>query len=402
MRGRLCVIGGLLLAASQALASEGAPLTLDDVIGLSRAQTPSVRVARARVREAEAGLVGARALQAENPTLGAALGPRWTGRRTTDIELGLSVPIELGGKRSRRIQVAESAATHEKYAAAETGRHAAGGAVAAYFQALHAERVLALAQERVALAEELARTAVARQQAGDIAPFEVNLAEAEIARASSQVASARAQVARARAELAATLGVESLGDRRLAGDLADRSRLDARSDAGEDLPGVKAARAGIALAAAERALADTGRWPELSLRVTYAQEEDAELVVGGFSVTLPIFERGQGARARARARQALAQVELEGAQRAAAAATEGARAAHASAVEAVEILQTKGQPKAIANEAMARESYRAGKIDLAALLLIRRDALDTRREYVDRLLEAALAAADLWVAVGAP
>ena len=49
---------------------------------------------------------------------------------------------------------------------------------------------------------------------------------------------------------------------------------------------------------------------------------------------------------------------------------------------------------------MVRESYRAGKMDLPALLLVRRDLLETRREYLDRLLDAALAGIDLAVARG--
>jgi hypothetical protein len=35
------------------------------------------------------------------------------------------------------------------------------------------------------------------------------------------------------------------------------------------------------------------------------------------------------------------------------------------------------------------------------LLVIRREVLDTRREHLDRLLAAALAAVDLWIARGA-
>jgi cobalt-zinc-cadmium efflux system outer membrane protein len=68
----------------------------------------------------------------------------------------------------------------------------------------------------------------------------------------------------------------------------------------------------------------------------------------------------------------------------------------------VALLEKRALPRALDNEALAREAHRAGKIDLAAFLLIRRDALDVRREHLDRLLDAALAGIDLWVAVGAP
>jgi len=65
------------------------------------------------------------------------------------------------------------------------------------------------------------------------------------------------------------------------------------------------------------------------------------------------------------------------------------------------LLEKDGLPRQQENEALARESYRAGKINLATLLLVRREALDTRREYLERLLEAADAGVNLAAAVGA-
>ena len=45
----------------------------------------------------------------ENPAIEALVGPRWAGGRSTDTEIALSVPIELGGKRGKRLRVAEAA-----------------------------------------------------------------------------------------------------------------------------------------------------------------------------------------------------------------------------------------------------------------------------------------------------
>ena len=63
-------------------------------------------------------------------------------------------------------------------------------------------------------------------------------------------------------------------------------------------------------------------------------------------------------------------------------------------------LDEQGLPLAVQNEQMSGESYKAGKIDLSTLLLVRREALDTRRERLDRQLEAALAGVELSSAMG--
>ncbi|MBA2538368.1 MAG: hypothetical protein H0V17_01930 [Deltaproteobacteria bacterium] len=81
---------------------------------------------------------------------------------------------------------------------------------------------------------------------------------------------------------------------------------------------------------------------------------------------------------------------------------DSARATYAAALSAAEILENEAVPLSIENETAASASYRAGKIDLGALLVIRREVLDTRREHLDRLLDAAVAGVDLWIARGAP
>jgi cobalt-zinc-cadmium efflux system outer membrane protein len=141
--------------------------------------------------------------------------------------------------------------------------------------------------------------------------------------------------------------------------------------------------------------------PEVSLRWNYGHEDGQSVERRGLAVTVPLFNLGQGERGEARARRERARVELESRQVAAATEAEAARAAYSTAVEAAHQLGERGVPRALETEAMARESYRAGKMDLPAVLVVRREALDTRREYLDRLLEAALSGIDLAVATGA-
>ena len=95
-----------------------------------------------------------------------------------------------------------------------------------------------------------------------------------------------------------------------------------------------------------------------------------------------------------------AQIAAEVRQAAISAEIEGTRNAYDAAVEAVRRLETDGLVLQQENESLAGESYRAGKINLSTLLQVRRDALETRREYLERLLEAADAGVELASANG--
>lgn len=393
----------VLLAAGSARGDGARSLTFDDVVALARSQAPVVRMADADVNVERGRRAGARVLSADNPVLSGGLGSRWGDERTTDRDLTLSVPIELGGQRGKRIAAADADVRLANERTGEVRRRAAGQAAEAYFAVLFARGTLALARERQELAERLVQTARARKDAGDAAEFEVNLARGELSRARSGVASAQRRVASARTQLATVLGLGSMQGATVTGALDDRgfvaldisAQVDGRTD-------VRAARARVSAASARVTLADTKRWPALSFQLGYAREESADIAFGGLAITLPLFDRGQGERAEARAQRHRAELEVELTERAASAQIEGAREAYVAAVAAVEEMKDTALPLAIENERMARESYAAGKLELPAMLVVQREALDTRVEYLERLLEAALAAVDLWVALGAP
>jgi cobalt-zinc-cadmium efflux system outer membrane protein len=381
----------------------GEPLTLSRVIDLAGKTAPEVRIAATRIAEEEGKLTGAQVRALENPRLEAALGPRIGLNTTVDVDVGVEIPFERGGKRERRIAAARAGIQREKHAVEDARRQAIAIAVGAYYRVLQAEERLRLAEERKALAEELFRVARERHQGGDAPLFDVNLAQAEMSRAKSAIESEKGTIARARAALAARLGLPSGGDLRVEGDLKDRSFFDTipsetspekRSDLLVALAEVDASRAGIALAEAQRR-------PDIAFRAGYHREEGNDIVQGGVSIPLPFFNSGKGPVQEARARNDRARIDAEARKAAVSSEIEGARRSYTAAAESVRLLEKDGLPRQQENEALARESYRAGKINLATLLLVRRDALDTRREYLERLLEAAEAGVELAAAVGA-
>jgi len=186
------------------------------------------------------------------------------------------------------------------------------------------------------------------------------------------------------------------------GDLSDRSLL---PDVADSLslatrPDVLAAENRVSGAAAERSLAGLRLLPDMSFRLNYEHEGSSETWMPGLALTLPLFDRGQGERAQAQARLNRSRLERDRLRVAARAEYDAARERYASAIAAAAELEARGLPSSARVEGMVEESYRAGKTDLGSLLVLRREALETRREHLDRLLDAALRGIDFALASG--
>jgi outer membrane protein TolC len=69
-------------------------------------------------------------------------------------------------------------------------------------------------------------------------------------------------------------------------------------------------------------------------------------------------------------------------------------------VAAVRALEADAIPGLDENEQLTTRSFEVGQIGLPDLLLIRRETFDTRFQYLDALLEAALARIDLDASAG--
>lgn len=392
---------GLVLAQA-AVAQTHSPtdsLTAERVVALARANAPPVRAAESRVAEARGRLAGARALGRENPSIEGVAATEGPERRT---EWELTVPLQFGLGRSGGIGVARAELSRETELLADARRGAAGAALAAYYRVLHAEAGVALARERLAVAQEIRRTAIERHRAGDVPRLELLLSETEEARAESDLLAEERGLWRERIDLAASLGLPSAASLAVAGDLADRAFLGRTlaSAPPERRADVLAAEQELRASGASRTRARSELLPGLELRLDYDHEDGASVVKPGLGVTVPLFQYGQESRATAGARESRARADLEAARNLAAVEREGFARAYEAATRAAERLEGGAIPLVEESERMIRESYAAGKIDLPAMLFVRRDLLDARREYLDRLLEAALAAIDLAVSRG--
>jgi cobalt-zinc-cadmium efflux system outer membrane protein len=386
----VCVCSGIVVG-------QGRPLTLTDVLARAREQAPQIVGARLALDEARARLVGAsRRLQA-NPQIDGALGNR-NGPgpvRFTDYELGFGQSFEPDARRGARLAAANATIAQSAAGIDEITRTVLALAASAYYRAVHATARIELLNAAQQLAARVHETADRRFRAGDIAILDVNIARATLARVRAEREGAEAAKTGALGELRTLLRVED--DIAVGGPLsrAGDADLDAAIQSSSQRPELRALEAAVLEAEAERQLGESFSKADYGVGVRYAREEGDHIVLGGMTVTLPWFAKGQEQIAAGAARAARLRAELEAARMRVQLEVRAAFDAYNRRLAAVRVLEADAIPGLDENEQLTARSFDVGQLGLPELLLLRREILDTRSQYLDALLEAALARIDL-------
>jgi cobalt-zinc-cadmium efflux system outer membrane protein len=397
------MFGVLVIATTLRAQTAGTILTLQDALARAR-QTPVVTAANAGVTEAEANLRSELRLLRENPSLDVSAGPRRSPNGTT-LQQTVSVeqPFEIGGRRAARIERAQAdldTATAERDATVQ--RYLRDVALA-FVAAADTDARLRLAKENETIADELLHIAERRFAVGDIPVLDVNIAKASLSQTRSDLLVAEGALEHAALSLKGRLGMPRSAPLATSGDLAGAITapdLSLLLDRAATSPQLRAIEARVRRAEADLQAARSLRWPDLALRAEESREEESRILLGGIHLSLPIFNRGQREQATATARLQRAQLELDVARQNAIAGAAGAFAEYKWRRTAAEELKTNALPLLADTVHLTERSYEAGEIDLAEVWVVRREALDARARYLDRLREAAESAIDLQARAG--
>ncbi|MEQ1871964.1 MAG: TolC family protein [Vicinamibacterales bacterium] len=376
-------------------------LTIADVLTRAREQAPQIVSARLALEEARARLLGASLRFQTNPEVDVALGNRnGPDTRFTDFEVGLGQSFEPGARRSARIAGGNAAIAQGSANIDEVTRTVLRLAASAYYRAVHANERIKLLNATHELAASVYATADRRFKAGDIAVLDVNIARTSLARVRAEREGAEASKALALGELRQLLRLENdvgvEGSLALPGDVDLTAALQTASQRPE-LRGIEAA---IQEAEAELRVGLSFTKPEYGVGVRYSREEGDQIVLGGMTVTLPMFSKGQEQRAVGAARAARLRAELDAARTRVQLEVRAAFDAYNRRLAGVRILEAEAIPGLDENEQLTTRSFEVGQLGLPDLLLIRREFLETRSQYLDTLLEAALARIDLDASAG--
>jgi cobalt-zinc-cadmium efflux system outer membrane protein len=376
-------------------------LTLADVLTRAREQAPQIVGARLALEEARGRLLGASLRFQTNPEIDAALGNRnGPETRFTDFEVGLGQRFEPGARRSARIAGATAAIAQGSANIDEVTRTVLRVAASAYYRAVHANERITLLNATHELAASVHAIADRRFKAGDIAVLDVNIARTSLARVRADREGAEASKALALGELRQLLRLEN--DVGVEGSLVlpGPTDLTAALQTASQRPELRGLEAAIAEAEAELRVGLSFTKPEYGVGVRYAREEGDQIVLGGMTVTLPMFSKGQEQRAVGSARAARLRAELDAARTRVQLEVRAAFDAYNRRLAAVRVLEVEAIPGLDENEQLTTRSFEVGQLGLPELLLIRREFLDTRSQYLDALLEAALARIDLDASAG--
>ena len=377
-------------AAAQDAPPAAAPLTLDQALAAARQTSPALEATSADLRASSAartvaGLRPNPSLQAETENVTGS-GP-YRGFDSAETTVGFALPIELGGKRSARIGVAEAQGARVRVDAAIAEADLTLRVTQAFNLAVTAERRLGVAREQAGIAVEAFRAASVRVRAGRASPIEEQ--RADVLRINAEAAAARAErdAAVTRDTLARLIGRPVT----VGLDLAWFDRIDgygpsARASVDGTLA-LAAADAEVTTADAQVRLARSQRIPDVTLSAGARRLEATNdtAAVFGVSVPLPLFNNGSAGVAQARAerdrtvaRRRMVRIDAE--QAIAAAEAEVANAA-------ADARNATGPALAAALEAarIARIGYREGKFSQLDLLDAERTLAETRAAAIDAL-----------------
>jgi len=398
----MACLAAILLLARAAAAQQPAPTELTVQAAVERALSANPTIAAARLARAvnAAGLAVAR--ERLNPEFSVEL-----ERETPKHAFGLAVPLELGGKRDKRVAVSEATIAVGDAELAATIAQVRNDVRRTYFDAVAADARLVLLRELRDLAQRTRDTAQARFDSGDAPRLEVVQADLALATADNDVTGARGAAAAARTRLNALLGQPADTAPSLSTPLDEASGTPVSVP--PDLIGRSTSIAVIDRQLdAQRArlrLADALRTPDLTPSAALTHDSRPDFVLGwraGLSVTLPVFASHKaGVLVEQRTLEQLmatrdaTMLRLMADVSAAATAAEAQRQVHVRYRDTI-------VPQAQQLERLAQDAYELGQTGIAALLQALQSARDVRLRSLDAAAQFQASLADLERAIGAP
>ena len=391
-----------LLVCAQSAASQ---LTLADALALALRDNPTLRAKQLELRTAKANEVTAGLRP--NPTA-SYLAEQFGGSPDEQQHtVTLSQPLELGGKRQRRIDSARAGTRVTTEEIEDVRRQTILQVKKAFNDVLVAQSMLALADDNLRTLDEVERLQRLRVEKGDISELELTRIEVQRYAFERDAADSRQAIDVARIALRAVTGVDAVApiftvvgsleyrDVRPDRDQLMRTALDTRPD-------LRAAEAGRAKARADQALARANAWWDVSPQIEYQRIGPDNTIGFGISLPIRIFDRNQGEIARTRADVSRANAAREAVAIQALADVDAALSTLRSEAEKIKVLTDSYLPKARQTRDTVEYAYRRGGISLLDFLDAQRSYRETALEHLRALGNHRIAVYQLEAAVGSP
>jgi cobalt-zinc-cadmium efflux system outer membrane protein len=363
---------------------------------------PLLLEAAARVQGAAGAVSTAGVLP--NPIFGVAAGegrPRDGGASRREWGYSVELPLELLATRGARVDGARAAQEGVRQDAKAVRLQVARELRRTFVAVVHGQSMVEAGDELAGQAAQLAALVRRRAEHGDGRPTEVPRAEIELERLRNTVERARATADALRLRLSIWLGTP-VG--RVEADLAaplplpPLAELQARVLASS--PIVQASRARLEAAAAEASAERWERLPKLSVGAAHVEELDRTASTVTANLTLPLWSWNQGKIRQAEAAEAGERARLDATSRELAAGLSDAWRGCAAGQAATRRFHEEILPRAERSARTLGRAFELGEASLLDVIDARRVLLDTRREYLDLLLDMQNACGDLAALAG--
>jgi len=382
-------------------------LTLEQALRLASETNPNVRA-----KEFELKAVGASEITAglrPNPTANF-LAEQFGGASSasqTQYTINIGQPIELGGKRQRRIDSATAQTKVTTHELADLRRQIDFQVKKTFTDILVAKDALALSEQNLSALDELEKIQRLRAEKGDLSGLELLRIQVQRFAFERDAADARQALRAAKIGLRSLIGADKVTDDfDAAGSLELRQSSYTQSElyrrALDTRPDIRAAEAARNKAKADINLAKANAWWDVTPQVEYQRIGPDNTIGFGFGLPLRIFDRNQGEIARTRADALRVDAVRDAVVIRALSEVDTALAAVDTERGKVEVLRDTYLPKAKQARETVEFAYRRGGVSLLDYLDAQRTYRETALQYLQALGNYQTAIYLLEAAVGAP
>ena len=329
-----------------------------------------------------------------------------------EYEASLSQEVEWAGQRGLRIRAARLGLDRAESVARDAARNTLAEVSMAFYTVLAADQRLAVARELLQLNEQLLAATRIQAREGEISSMEANLAEIEAGRGRARVLTALRVATSSRLELQRLIGIAPDREIRLLDEVPrapDPAALNLDSLVALALahrPDLESQTRAMDQAEALTRLARREAIPNLSIGVFVEREEQAYGAIGGqggpgggtvlesprvglgVRVPVPLFDRNQGVIAERAAQTEQARLFRQATELAVRTQVTNAVRAYRTASEEARVFERDVLQPARANQRLLETAYRAGKVGLPTLMLLRNQLLDAELGYGEAWLAA--------------
>jgi cobalt-zinc-cadmium efflux system outer membrane protein len=360
-------------------------LTLQEALDLADKQNLDLAAARRQRAVALAGIQIAK--QRPNPTASFS-----ATRDEPHQSLFFDQPIEIGGKRGHRIDVARQEGALTEVEIATLARQVRRDTREAYYATAYARAESERLARVVELAKRLGQIAEERFRTGDVAQLEVIQTGLEISRAEADLEVSRQREKVSLTQINALLNESASKPWELTGTLEDHTPTAALQElvsrAFQSNPDLQHLGGEKRVEESRRSLLKAERIPDLVLDAGMDFNSPHDYRYGprsGVSIDVPLFTRNQGEIAQSMANERVLEAETAATERSVSARVEAGFYGLQAQRTQVQLYRDRLLPVARQLENLAEESYRAGKTNILTAMQAQKDVQSVESSFLQSL-----------------